>query len=481
MTVMPLDARARIGLVAGPVLFIVMLMMAPPAGITENGWRAAAAGILMAVWWVTEALPIPVTSLLPLVLFPLLGVLTIDAAAAPYANPVIFLFMGGFIIAKALERTGLHKRAALATIRVVGTRPRNLVGGFMAATAFISLWVSNTATVAMMYPMATSVIDLAERDKQNYDPRFAVALLLGLAYSASIGGLGTLIGTPPNALLAGFVAETYGREIGFAQWMLLGVPVVLVGLPITWFVLVRWLHPLGDREIAGGQETFGAESAALGPVSRAQRIVATIAVLTAVCWMTRPLLASVVPGLSDAGIGIAGALLLFLVPVDRRSFTPVLRWEDAERIPWGVLILFGGGLSLAQALSDTGLATWIGNSLTMLGTLPLVVMVAAVTALVLVMTEFTSNTATAAIFLPILGSIAVGLGIDPFILLVPATLAATCAFMLPVGTPPNAIVFAGGRLTIPQMVKAGALVNLVMLVVINAAVFLLAPWVFGAN
>jgi sodium-dependent dicarboxylate transporter 2/3/5 len=454
--------------------------MDAPEGMSMEAWRATGVGLLMATWWITEAAPIPVTALLPLLLFPVLGVMPMAEAASPYANPVIFLFLGGFIIAAALAQCGLHRRMALATIGLVGTRPANLVGGFMVATAFISMWVSNTATIAMMYPMAMSVIGLAERDERVREAGFAVALLLGLAYAANIGGLGTLIGTPPNALLAGFVAETYGREIGFAQWMLLGVPIVVVALPVVWLILVRRLYPLPRDEIAGGRDVFRAESAALGPPSRAEWTVGAITLLTAACWIARPVIERVVPGLNDTSIAIGGAVLMFLVPVERGRLTPALRWEDAERLPWSVLILFGGGLSLAHALSTTGMAAWLGGSMTALDTLPVIVMVVAITATVLFLTELTSNTATAAVFLPIAGSIAVGMGHDPFVFVIPAALATSCAFMMPVATPPNAIVFASGRLTIPQMASAGIWVNLVMLALINVFVFLLAARVFGA-
>ncbi|MEX2182030.1 MAG: DASS family sodium-coupled anion symporter [Gemmatimonadaceae bacterium] len=474
------NVRARLGLLCGPVLCVATLLVAGPESLSAEAWRATGVGLLMATWWITEAVPIPVTALLPLLLFPVLGVMPVAEAAAPYANPVIFLFLGGFIIAAALAQCGLHRRMALATIGLVGTRPANLVAGFMVATAFISMWVSNTATIAMMFPMAMSVIALAERDARVGDAGFAIALLLGLAYAANIGGLGTLIGTPPNALLAGFVAETYGREIGFAQWMLLGVPIVVVALPIVWLILVKWLYPLPRDEITGGREAFRAESAALGPPSRAEWTVGAITLVTAASWVARPLIERVVPGLSDASIAIGGAILMFLVPVERGRLTPALRWEDAERLPWSVLILFGGGLSLAHALSTTGMAAWLGNSMTALVALPVVVIIVAITAVVLFLTELTSNTATAAVFLPIAGSLAIATGHDPFLFVIPAALAASCAFMMPVATPPNAIVFASGRLTIPQMATAGVWINLAMLALINVFVFLLATRVFGA-
>lgn len=475
------NVRGWIGLVAGPILCVATLILAPPEGMTVAAWRATGAGMLMATWWLTEAIPIPATALVPLVLFPILGILPIAESASPYANPVIFLFLGGFIIARALETSGLHRRIALYTISLVGTRPANLVGGFMAATAFMSMWVSNTATMVMMYPMAMSAIDLAERERGAPDPRFATAMLLGVAYAASIGGIGTLIGTPPNALLAGFMSETYGRTIGFGQWMLLGVPLVVVSLPLAWLLLVRWLHPLSDTAVTREHTAFGRVTETVGPMSRTEWVVGLVTLVTAAAWIARPLIARVLPGISDAGISIAGALLMFLIPVQRGRLTPALTWDDAERLPWSVLVLFGGGLSLADALSNTGVATWMGESMSAAGTLPILVTVALITTVVVALSELASNTATAAVFLPIAGSLAVGMGADPMVLAVPTALAASCGFMLPVGTPPNAIAFASGRISVPQMARAGFWIDLLLLVLLNVAVFLLAGRVFGAS
>ncbi|MGE0351964.1 MAG: SLC13 family permease [Gemmatimonadales bacterium] len=468
----------RIGLAGGLALFIVCLLLAPPAGMTLPAWRAAAVGILMAIWWISEAIPIPATALIPLVLFPVLDVVPIRDAAAPYANPVIFLFLGGFLIAGALRRCGLHERMALSIVALVGTRPAAIVAGFMAATAFLSMWVSNTATVVMMFPMALSVIVLAESTDHGPGPGFEGALLLGLAYAANIGGMATLIGTPPNAVLAGFLSETTGREIGFVQWMGLGLPVVLIALPVAWWYLVRIQHRLPTAPIAGGGPIFKERLAAKPPPSRAEWTVGIVTALTALAWIIRPLLETRLPGLSDAGIAIGGALLMFVIPVERRSFAPALTWEEAEKLPWSVLILFGGGLSLAGAVERTGLAGWIGGAMEPLQSLPIIVVTAAITATVILLTELTSNTATAAAFLPVVGAIAVGMGKDPLLLALPTALAASCAFMLPVATPPNAIVFGSGRLTIPQMARAGIWMNLLMLVVILAAVFLIGVPLF---
>jgi len=477
--------RRRVGLVLGLVLFTMAQFLPAPAGMTPEGWKTAATAVLMATWWVSEALPIPATALVPLVLLPVLGVRSIDAAASPYANPVIFLFMGGFLIAAALERCGLHMRMALTIIGFGGTAPRRLIGTFMAATAFLSLWVSNTATVAMMLPLAVSIVALVERDRGSGqgtgDRNFPVALMLGLAYAASIGGLGTLIGTPPNALLAGFMSETYQVEIGFVQWMFLGVPLVVLAIPLTWFLLTRLLFPVSGDPIAGGQEAISRELEALGRPSRAEWTVGLVTAATATAWIVRPWINAWLPGLSDTGIAIAGATLLFVVPIDWRRFETPLTWEAAERLPWGVLILFGGGLSLAGAIQATGLAEWIGESLSWVGGWPLLPVTLVITTVVVFLTELTSNAATTAAFLPVVASLAMAIGIDPLALAIPAAIGASCAFMLPVATPPNAIVYGSGLITMPQMMRAGFVLNLVFILVITGLVITLVPVVFGGN
>ena len=457
-----------------------MLAAGPMGTIELPAWRTSALAVWMAVWWVTEAVPIPATALLPLVLLPLLGILSMNAAAAAYANPVIYLFLGGFLIAAAFEQSGLHRRLALALVQRAGARPEGIIAGFMLSAGFMSMWVSNTATVLMLLPLATSLIDRMHALRGD-DPsirRFEPALLLGLAYAATLGGLGTLIGTPPNALLAGYLASTHDIRIPFGTFMLIAVPIVIVSLPITWLLLTRVLFPLRGVELPLGREMIAAERAALGPMSRGEIAVAVVAILTAAAWVTQPLLVRIAPGITDANISIAGALLLLVVPLDRDG-RRVIDWRAAERIPWGVLVLFGGGLSLAAAIQESGLAAWIGNSVGALRDVHPLLLIAVVTTLVLFLTELTSNTATAAAFLPVVGSVAVGAGMSPLLLTVPAALAATCAFMLPVGTPPNAIVFGTGRLTIPQMARAGVLLNVMMVVIISITCWLLVEPVLG--
>ena len=481
--------RQRLGLWAGPILFVLFLLLPAPEGLSEAGWHVAAVGLLMAVWWITEAIPIAATALVPLVAFPLLGVAPISDAAAPYANPLIFLFMGGFVIAIAMQAWGLHRRIALTIVRFVGVRPASIVIGFIITSAFLSMWVSNTATALMMLPIGLSIITLTKErlaDEGRPAPaNFATVLVLSIAYACNVGGLGTLIGTPPNALLAGFMAETYDFEVGFVQWMALGVPLVVVSLPLVYAVLVR-VFPLELKELPGGAALIDRELAVLGPLSDAERKVALVFGGTALLWMLRPLLSALAPGLSDAGIAMAASLALFLIPTtsgdpasgDQRA---LLRWDDAEGLPWGVLILFGGGLSLAAAISDTGLAAWIGHGVNAFSRFPLLLVVLLVVVIIVLLTEITSNTATAAAFLPILGAVAVGIGQNPLLLVVPAAMAASCAFMLPVATPPNATVYGSGYLTIGQMSKAGLWLNLLFAVLITALAYTLLTWVFGVQ
>lgn len=476
--------RQRIGLVCGPLAFVLMLVLPAPEGLAPEAWRVAAVAVLMITWWISEALPIPATALLPIALFPLLGVTDIAGATAPFANPLIYLFMGGFIIALGMERSGLHRRIALAIIRLVGTRPHSIIAGFMIAAAFLSMWVSNSATAMMMLPIALSIIAMVDKrapQNEGQDSRFGLILLLALAYSCNIGGLGTLIGTPPNALLAGYLLENHGVRIGFAQWLLIGLPLVIVSLPIVFLLLTRVVFRLNITERPGSEAIIDAELTQAGPMNRAQRQVAIIFALTATLWITRPLIGQWLPGLSDTGIAILGGLLLFGIPLDWRNWRFVLTWDDAARLPWEVLILFGGGLSLAAGISDSGLAEWIGSAFANLeGVHALFLIMLAVT-FTIFLTEVTSNTATAAAFLPILASVALGMGLDPLILTVPAAVAASCAFMLPVATPPNAVVYGSGMISIPQMARAGLVINLVMIGLITGMMYFLLGAVFSTD
>jgi sodium-dependent dicarboxylate transporter 2/3/5 len=480
-----ITSRRLAGIFGGSALFATMLVLPPPEGLESAAWRVAALAALMAIWWMTEAIPVAATALLPIALFPLLRVSGVTEAAAPYGNPLIFLFLGGFVIARAVERWNLHRRIALAVLAAVGTRPDRLIGGFMLATAGLSMWVSNTATAVMMLPIGLSVIGLLHTDEGQTKPgtredRFALALLLGIAYSASIGGLATLIGTPPNALLAGFMQQTYGVTVGFFQWMLVGVPVSAVMLGTAWLLLTRILFRHALPGIEGAETLIAGEIAKLGPMRREEKRVVAVFVCVALLWVFRPLLAHWLP-LTDPGIAVLGALAMFLVPADLGRGVFLLDWDHAKRLPWGILLLFGGGLSLARAIDDSGLAAWIGELLTACAGWPTVAIVLLITALVVFLTELTSNTATAAVFLPVVASLGLCIGHNPLLFAVPAALAASCAFMMPVATPPNAIVFGSGMVTVPQMARAGFLLNLAAILVIVLATYSLVLLVFGVE
>lgn len=385
---------AWIGLILGPLLLLACILTDPPGGLSEKAWLTMGLAALMAVWWSTEAIPIPATSLLPILLIPLLDIDTLAKATAPYANPTIFLFLGGFLLGLAMQRWNLHKRIALATLLAVGNQPSRQIAGFMIATAFISMWVSNTATSIMMLPIGLSVIGLLIAGSEEKEgARFAVALLLGIAYSASVGGIATLIGTPPNALLAAFMRENYDVQIGFGQWMLLGLP-----LSIGMLVFIWWSLTCGGFRLAGGDSRglLEKEMAALGPMSRAEKMVAVVFVLAAAAWIFQPLLADYIDGVNDTSIAMAAAIALFLIPVDLHKRVFLMDWEQANKAPWGVLLLFGGGLSLAGVIGASGLAEWIASSLGAFDALPLLAMIALVVTVIIFLTEITSNTATAA-------------------------------------------------------------------------------------
>jgi solute carrier family 13 (sodium-dependent dicarboxylate transporter), member 2/3/5 len=474
--------RHWIGRLAGPMVAAGMLLIPAPADLDPAAWRVAALTLLMGIWWVTEALPIPATALLPAALLPLLGVSSPKEAAAPYANPLILLFLGGFLIAMAIQRWGLHRRIALFILRIAGHRDDLLVGGFMLATAILSMWVSNTATAAMMLPIGLSVIALVEKSNDQSDRRLPLALLLGIAFAANIGGIGTLIGTPPNAFLAGFMGERYDIEIGFAQWMLLGVPVAIVMLTFAWWILTRWAFPLSRQPIDGLDDLIERDRREIGRMRQPEWRVAIVFACTVTAWITRPWIENWLPdfiAIGDAGIALLGALTLFLIPAGNKPSQFLLKWDDTRELPWGVLVLVGGGLSLGVAIDESGLAEYLAALPSGLGTWPPLVLILIIAALAALLSHVTSNTATAATLIPLVTSFARSIDLDPLLLAVPVALAASAAFMLPVATPPNAIIFASQRVTVPDMVRAGAVLTLVGIILATAAAFFLAPWVFG--
>lgn len=463
-----------VGLIVGIVALIALTIAPEPASVSNRAWAVAAIGIFMAIWWMTEAAPLATTALLPLVLFPVFGIADLKATATSYAHPLIFLFLGGFMLARAMERWNLHRRIALHILRLGGQQPSSVIFSLMLATAFLSMWVSNTATAMMMLPIGQSVATTIAKQTSPQESQevisFSAALMLGIAYAATIGGMGTLIGTPPNALFAGFMNETYGMKIGFAQWMLVGVPMVVILLPVTWLVLTRIAFRFSLPAATAQDDPLPAQIASLGPMSRGEVLVSVMAALAAAGWMFRPLINKLVPDLAitDAGIAMSVAVLLFVIPVELARGRFVLSWSEAIALRWDVLILFGGGLALATAINDTGLASWIGGALSALGNLPMIWLVLVVMVVVVYLGELASNTAMAAIFLPIAGAAAVGMGLSPLLLAFPVALAASLGFMLPVATPPNAIIFGSGAVTAQQMLRAGAILDIVAIGIVAA-------------
>ena len=461
------------GLILGASLQIMTLITPAPAGMDENAWRCAGLAMMMAVFWSVEILPIAVTALLPLIMAPMLGLAELDKAATPYAHPVIFLFMGGFALGLAMERWNLHRRIALRVMLAVGSGEKQQILGFMIATALISMWVSNTATAIMMLPIGMSVAAMMREDGSMSDG-FPPALLLAIAYGASIGGFGTLIGTPPNALLAAFLQEQYNIHIGFAQWMIIGVPTSVLMLIVTGWWLSRGGYQLTSENNESIKVALKGQQKQNGSLSSAEKMVALIFLITTGAWIARPWLNDLAPwlNLSDSGIAIIALVLLFIIPVNLKKLEFMMTWHDMRRLPWDVLILFGGGLSLASMIRRTGLAEWIASSMDFLGSMPPLLAVGIVVCVIIFLTEVTSNTATTAAFLPPLGALAVSLGMTPEMLAIPAAIAASCAFMLPVATPPNAIVYGSGMLSIRQMIRSGMILNVIGIVIIT----LLCDW-----
>jgi sodium-dependent dicarboxylate transporter 2/3/5 len=475
------DLQKHSGLLLGILVFALMTWLPEPEGLSQKAWYTAAVTLMMGIWWITEAIPIYATALVPIVFFPMLGITSIADATTPYANPIIYLFMGGFFLALGMERWKLHRRIALSIVSKSGVKPTSIILGFTIASASLSMFVSNTATAIMMLPIAMSVFELAEGAEPGERKNFEIALVLSIAYGCNIGGIGTLIGTPPNALLAGFFQENYGVEISFLDWMLVGVPVLLISLPLMFLLLTRVIYPIRMPELQGGQAFISNELAKMGSMTTQEIRVGIIFLLTALLWIFRPFLDEKIPGMSDAGIAISAAILLFMMPSSDSEQPFLLTWEDTKKMPWGVLVLFGGGLSMAAAISSTGLAVWIGDSLSVLEGWPVLILILIVVAMMIFLTELTSNTASTAAFLPILASLAYGIGENPLLLTVPAVIAASCAFMLPVATPPNAIVYGIGKITIPQMSKAGFWLNILFIGLITLASYTVIAWVFGVE
>lgn len=473
----------RIGLILGPVLFAVLLLIPAPKALGPEAWRVIVMGVFMLTWWVTEAVPLAVTALLPMILLPLLGVSSMKVAAAPYANPVVFLFMGGFMIALAMEKWNLHRRIALSIVRLTGVSANGIILGFMLATGFLSMWISNTATAVMMLPIALSVTDLLTQDREQYPERgiryFSLSLMLGIAYAASIGGMATIIGTPPNVVFKGFMQETYQFQVSFAQWMIIGTPFSILLLLGAYFLIVKVLYPNRLGRFDGAVALLESETARLGAMSKGERRTLWVFLSAAVLWIFQVPLNKLLgqAQLSDEIIALLATVALFVLPADRQSRKSVLEWRDTDRLSWGILLLFGGGLSLADALQNTGVVKLIGQQFEGIPNANFWIIMG-LTTVSMFLTEVMSNVALVTVMLPVVGAVAVGAGIDPILMCIPVTLAASCAFMLPMSTPPNAIVFASGYLTVPQMARAGVWLNMLAILLISILSVFVIPLIF---
>jgi len=475
-----LQAYKKRGFWLGLILFFSIILSPHPTSIPVAGWYVLASAVLMAVWWGTEAIPLPITALLPLILFPSFNIGSFQEIASPYANQNIYLFLGGFILAVAIESSNLHRRLALNILCRVGLTGANLVAAFMFISAMISMWIINTATTLMLLPIALaiskSVLEMVTESNTTNKKNFEIALLLGIAYAATIGGMATLVGTAPNIIFAGFMQETYNIQISFFDWMKIGLPISLVMLITAWFILTHLIYPIKIKLDTQLREKLKQMLQAQGKMTADEKKVLIIFLFTASAWIFRSQLNQLpfFSGLTDAGIAIMAAVSFFIIPSQNKS-TELLIWEQAKNLPWGLLLLFGGGLSLASAIISSGLGAWLGSSLTFLSTAPTIVLLLVIVIAIVFLTEITSNTATTVTFLPIAAAVAVSVGANQNILTLAVVLAASCAFMLPVATPPNAVIFGSGRLEIKHMIRAGIFINLAGIIIITLMIYLTTP------
>lgn len=447
-------------------------------------WKVLAVAGWMVIWWVTEAIPIFVTAILPMVLFPLLNVFTIKEATANYAHPIIFLFLGGFLIALGIEHRNLHKRIALNLVKFTGTHPNGIILGFMIATAFISMWISNTATTVMMLPIAMSVINLLAKeigsDGEKSFHRFAVGLMLGIAYSANIGGAMTIIGTPPNVVSVGFIQELLGVDIGFSEWLIVGLPVGLCLIAITYFLLTKIIYPSRIKNFAASDQLIKQNIKDLGRFSKNEILVGIVFIATALSWIMRQPINNFIGHnlINDTIIAMAGGTLMFIIPVNMKKGEFLVPWEETKNLPWGILILFGGGLCLAKGMETAGLVQLVGEKIAAQGHINIWVLMILLTTIMLFMTELMSNIALATIFIPVVISIALGFNYEPLFLVIPATLSASYAFMMPVSTPPNAIVFSSGQIKMKEMMRIGIVLNILSIIVLILAGYFIVQHFF---
>jgi len=471
-----------IGLILGPILFSVIMIFVDAEGLSYEAKCILASTAWMAVWWVTECVPISVTALLPIVLFPLTGGMDLSTTTAAYGHKLVFLFVGGFLIALAIEKWHLHKRLALNIIRVTGSNKSRVILGFMLATAFLSMWISNTATSIMILPVGLAIISQLKDDPktvENENEFFGKSLMIAIAYSASIGGMATLIGTPPNMVLAGVVEESYGIKLNMFDWMKFGVPLSSFLLIICWFYLTKIAFKFKNEEFSAGRNEIQRQIKKLGRFSNEEIKVLIVFTLTALGWIFRGSIETIFPMIDDTIIAIFFAVSLFIIPTkNQKTNTTLLVWNDTVKLPWGILILFGGGMAIASAFGKSGLALWIADLLENLNDVSLFLIILIVVTSINLLTEVTSNMATTAMLLPVLVTIALAIDVHPYFLLVAATLAASCAFMLPISTPPNAVVFGSGFLKIEDMFKKGVWMNLISIITITLVVYYILPYVF---
>jgi sodium-dependent dicarboxylate transporter 2/3/5 len=472
----------KIGLILGPTIFIIVLNFFHPEGLNKEANAILASTLWIAIWWITEAIPIAATALLPIILFPLSGGLELSQTTSSYGHKFVFLFLGGFILAIAIEKWNLHKRIALNIINLVGTNIVNIILGFMIATACLSMWISNTATAVMILPVGIAVV-LQLQDNpntiENENSIFSKALMLAIAYSASIGGMASLIGTPPNLVLAGVLEKSYGIELTFAKWFSFGFPISITFLIIAWLYLTKFAFKFKLKEFPGGIAEIKKQLNKLGKISFEEKMVLAVFLITALAWISRSLfLNQIIPSIDDTVIAIISAIVLFIIP-SRNKNEALLGWSDAVKLPWGILLLFGGGMAIAVGFETSGLALWLGEQLKLLETIPLIILLLIIIGSINFLTEITSNLATTAMLLPVLVSLANATGIHYNYLLVGATVAASCAFMLPVATPPNAVVFGSGYLKIKDMLKIGILMNIISIILLTLIVYFILPLIWG--
>ena len=474
------DTISLFGLIIGLSVLSIFIFSEPPEGLSKIGWLTAGVALLMTIWWITEAIPIYLTGIIPLILFPIFNISDLKLVASSYAHPLVLLFLGGFIIASAMEACGLHKRIALNILSLSGTSPSKIIAGFMIATAFISMWVSNTASTIMMLPIAVSVITIFSNQPNIRNENFAIPLLLAIAYSASIGGASTLIGTPTNIMLSSILSDSYNYEISFLDWLLIGFPVAIFLLPTVWFFLTNISFNVSKKKSNALERTIQEMRGEIGSPSFTEKIVATVFFLTATLWVLRRSLNEIFDlNLNDTSIGLLGALLLFLIPTSKT--TRACNWETANKIPWGILLLVGGGIALSKAFNSSGLAMWIGEFSNYFYGYNIYLLIFIAVALIIYLTELNSNTATVATFMPILIIFAISINQNPLFFVIPATIAASCAFMLPIATPPNAVVFGSGKIAIKDMIKAGFLLNIISVVVVTIISLIFIKLVFDAQ